>query len=254
MSKGGGSQTVTQNVDPGTAAYVSQMRRLALGYAGAPGYGATPGSPSSGGGLPPWAGGLAGIGANALGLWPGGGGGSTGGQGGLQPINTPLPAGVQQAVSQYGGYANAGQQGLAALTGGPNPFLNTYLSQMDPFFAQQRARAVGSANDQATLAGAFGGTGSQVGAAQAGNLADQTQAQFNYQAFNDAQQRALQAAQMGYGATGLAAFLPQQYQQGQLNLLGSAIGPQGTVQQQQMQQDPWSQVLGTGLTIASLFA
>src|SRR5690242_5844462 len=228
MSKGGGSQTVTQNVDPGTQAYVNQMRRLALGYAGAPGTSGTQG--------PNW-----------MGL-------QLPGTPGLQPINTPLPQGVQNAVSQYGNYANAGQLGIGALTGGPNPFMNTYLSQMDPFFAQQRARAVGSANDQATLAGAFGGTGSQVGAAQAGNLADQTQAQFNYQAFNDAQQRALQAAQMGYGATGLAAFLPQQYAQGQLNLLGSAIGPQGTVQQQQMQQDPWSQILGTGLTVASLFA
>jgi hypothetical protein len=148
-------------------------------------------------------------------------------------------------------YSNAGNLGIGALTGtGPNAFMNPYLSQMDPYFAQQRAQAVGGANDQATLAGAFGGDRSQIGAATAGNLADQNAAQFRFQAFNDAQQRALQAANLGYGA----AFMPQQYQQGQLGLLNQGLGPYGSKQFTKMKGGDWlSGLLGAGLSIAGLF-
>ena len=170
----------------------------------------------------------------------------------LTPINPGLPAGIQNAIGQYGQYANVGQQGLAALSGNAGAqaqFLNPYLSQMNPFFAQQRQQAVEGANQQATLAGAFGGDRSQIGAAVAGNQADQTQAGFNYQGFLEAMQRAQNAAQMGFGAIGAGAFLPQLYQQGQLNLLGSAIGPYGQTQTQQMYNDPLSQLLGLGATV-----
>jgi len=166
-----------------------------------------------------------------------------------------LPAGIQQAIGQYGQYANAGQQGLAALTGNAGAqqqFMNPYLSSLNPFFAQQRQQAVEGANQQATLAGAFGGDRSQIGAAVAGNQADQTQAGFNYQAFLEAMQRAQSAAGMGLGAIGAGAFLPQMYQQGQLDLLGSAIGPYGQTRTQQMYRDPLSQLLGLGTTIGGL--
>ena len=149
-------------------------------------------------------------------------------------------------------FSNAANLGIGALTGtGPNAFMNPYTSQMDPYFAQLRAQAVGGANDQATLAGAFGGDRSQIGAATAGNLADQQAAQFRFQAFNDAQQRALAAAQMGYGA----AFLPQQYQMGQLGILNQGIGPYGTQQVSKTRGGSnWlSQLLGLGLTAGSLF-
>lgn len=170
---------------------------------------------------------------------------------GYQGNSQPLPPWIQQAQQQYGGYANAGGMGLGALTGGPNPFLNPYQSQMDPYFAQQRSQAVQGANDQATLAGAFGGDRSQIGAATAGNLADQNAAQFRYQGFNDAQNRALQTAQMGFGAIGANAFLPQQYAQGQLGLLQQGMGPYGQTQTLQQTQNPWQTALGLGLIGAS---
>ena len=62
-------------------------------------------------------------------------------------------------------------------------------------------------------------------------------------------QRALAASSLGFGAVGAGAFLPQLYQQGQLNLLGSAIGPYGQTQTQQMHSDPFSQLLGLGTTV-----
>ncbi len=131
-------------------------------------------------------------------------------------------------------------------------FLNPYLSSLSPFFAQQRQQAIEGANQQATLAGAFGGDRSQIGAAIAGNQADQTQAGFTYQAFLDAMNRAQSAAGLGLGAIGAGAFLPQQYASGQLGLLQQALGPYGQTQTQQMYRDPFSQLLGLGTTIGGL--
>src|SRR5437773_2531305 len=162
------------------------MRRLALGYAGAPG----PSGPTGGYGTP--GSGIFGNVGNTLG----------GGTANLSPITQPLPPGIQQAIGQYGQYANAGQQGLAALTGNAGAqaqFMNPYLSSLNPFFAQQRQQAVEGANQQATLAGAFGWDRSQIGAAIAGNQADQTQAGFTYQAFLDAMNRAQGEAGLALG-------------------------------------------------------
>lgn len=150
------------------------------------------------------------------------------------------------AGAAYNPFIQAGTQGLSALTGGSNAFLNPYMQQMNPFFAQQRAQAVQGANDQATLAGAFGGDRSQIGAAAAGNFADQNQAQFQYQGFNDAQQRAMQAAQMGFGAIG-------QSQQAPFNILHAGMGPYGTTQTTSQTQDPFQTLMGLGLTAASFF-
>lgn len=249
MSKGGGQQTVTSVPDSATQQYVQTMRQYALGQVfpqgamgglGPSGQGADPAAIDAlraRGGI--W-GGLAdklqASGVRALGGTP-----------------VPLPPAITQAQGQYGQYANAGQQGLAALTGGPNPFMNTYLNQMNPFFAQQRAQAVQGANDQAAQAGAFGGDRSQITALLAGNQADQTQAGFNYQGFNDAQQRALQAAQLGYGATGLAAFLPQQYASGQLGLLQQALGPYGQTTSQPLYRNPIAGAAGGAIAGGSLF-
>src|SRR5206468_3166475 len=163
--------------------YVNQLRHLALWYAGI----GAPGVPSSG--TPAWANGPNPYGRSLLGsvydqAQQQGGRGS--------PITAitppPLPVGIQQAIDQYGQYARGGNLGFSALTGNAGAqqqFMNPYLMQLNPFFAQQRQQAIEGANQQATLAGAFGGDRSQIGAATAGNLADQIQAGFNYQAFND---------------------------------------------------------------------
>lgn len=209
----GGSQTVQTQISPNAQRYITQMRRAALGYAGLP----DPG-------------------------------------GNLQPLQPNLPPEIAQAQQQYGNYAQAGNLGLGALTGQPGAqgqFMNPYLNQMNPFFQQQRAGAVEGANQQSTLAGAFGGDRSQIGALLAGNQADQTQAQFNYQGFQDAMQRAAQAANLGFGAIGARAFLPQQYAQGQLGLLSGGLGPYGMSSTSQTQEDPWKQLAGLGITLAS---
>ncbi len=257
----GSNQTVTQNVDPATQRYVDYMRRLAMGYTspggvppggGATGAGGGSGGPGFGlfGSSNPLAGGLTGLGLNALGFGRGGGSGqpSLG-----QPIPPQLPPEIAQAQQQYQNYAQGGNLGFSALTGNAGAaqqFMNPYLAMMNPFFAQQRQQAVEGANQQATLAGAFGGDRSQIGAATAGNYVDQNQAMAQIQAFNEAMQRALSAANLGYGASQRAAFLPQQYASGQLGLLQQALGPYGQTQVQPSQNDPFSQAAGLALLAA----
>src|SRR5258706_6079456 len=194
----GGSQTQTANVDPQTQNYVDQMRRAALGYAG---IGGTSGSslPSN---LSPF--------ASKFGLK------STGGQG-YQPIQPQLPQGITDAQNQFNQYAQGANLGFSALTGNADAaqqFMNPYMGQFNPFWAQQRQQAVGSANEQATLAGAFGGDRSQIGAAAAGNFVDQNQAASQIQAFEEAMRRAGFASQLGFGAQAQSAFLPQQFAAG----------------------------------------
>jgi hypothetical protein len=226
-------QTVTQNVDPATQAYVNQMRQYALGATGMP-------QTSSGQVAPGPFMGPNGI-VNRMGAQQSG-----------SPFQMPgLPQGITDAQHQYQQYAQGGNLGFSALTGNADAaqqFLNPFMSQLNPFFAQQRAGAVEGANQQATLAGAFGGDRSQIGAAVAGSQADQNQAGFNVQAFEDAMRRAGFAANLGYGASAQAAFLPQQYYGGQLGLLGGGMGPYGQTQTQHTQGDPFSQLLGLGLT------
>lgn len=228
MSKGG-SSTVTQQLDPQTQAYVNQMRRAALGYAGIPGSV----GPSSGG----------------MGNWIG----QFQASHGAQPFAPNYPPELLAAQQQYGQYANAGQQGLTALTGGANPFMNQYLSQMNPTFDFLREQAVSDADARATQMGAFGGSRGDIFAATARGDIDRAQAGLNYSAFNDSQQRALALAGLGFGAAGMQAFLPQQWAQGQLGLLNMGLGPYGTSQTQQTSSDPFSQLLGFGLTAASFF-
>jgi len=211
--KGASPQVQQTSVDPATQAYVNQLRGAALGYAGLGGT-----APSRG-----------------TGLW---------GQFNRTPGTPAIAPNIDPRIAQMSqNYSNAGNLGIGALTGGPNPFMNPFMQQMDPYFAQQRAQAVGGANDQATLAGAFGGDRSQIGAATAGNLADQNAAQFRFQGFNDSLQRALQAANLGYGA----AFMPQQYAQGQINLLNSAIGPYGQTSTVPQQRNVGAGILGGAL-------
>lgn len=159
----------------------------------------------------------------------------------------PLPPELQQAQQRYGNYARGGQLGFNALTGdagAAQSFMNPYLSQLNPFFAQQRQQAVQGANDLSTQMGAFGGDRSQIAALLAGQQADQTQAGFQVGAFNDAMQRALAASNLGFGAIGMGAALPQQYAQGQLGILQQGLGPFGQTQTTKSKGDIFSQLLG----------
>ena len=240
MSLKGGSQSQSTTVDPQTQAYVDQMRQYALGAAGIGGN-----AGASGTGTP----GMQAL-AGQPGFW---GNAARMGQGPAAPFTMPqLPQGIQDAQNQYQQYAQGGNLGFSALTGNADAaqqFLNPYAQTMNPFWAQQRQQAVEGANQQATLAGAFGGDRSQIGAAAAGNFVDQNQAAAQMQAFEQAMQRAGFAANLGYGASAQSAFLPQQYYGGQLGLLNQGMGPYGQTQTTKTQGDPFSQLLGLGLTI-----
>lgn len=174
------------------------------------------------------------------------------------PINPALTG----ASSTLGGYGAAGLNALGAQTDPTKAaaFMNPYTSAMDPVFAKLQAQAIQGANSNATSAGAFGGSRAAVAQGQAlSDIANQ-EAGFNYQGFNDAMNRALQTANLGLGATGLQANLgqyltnlPLNQAQQRLQMLLQGIGPYGTTQSQQMQSDPFSQLLGAGITAASLF-
>jgi hypothetical protein len=182
MSKGG-SQSVTQNVDPATQRYVEQMRQAALGAQSNPLY--AQGRQ------------LGGVGLSAL-----------------------------------GGDAGALQQ----LMGG-------YGSQLDPYWNQLRQTTLGAIGDQATQAGAFGGSRQGVAEGAALGQIAQGQAGQRYGEYQNALGRAGQLANLGFGVD------PQM-----LGLLNAGIGPYGQTQTTHTQSDPFSQILGGGLTLASLFA
>src|SRR2546422_3014771 len=180
--KGGGQQSVSQTVDPRTAQYVDYARRLAMGYTGS----------------------------------------GPGNYGGGDPILRNLPPEVQAAQQQYGQYARGGNLGFSALTGDAGAaaqFQNPYLSAMNPFFAQQRQQAIEQANQQATLAGAFGGDRSQIGAAVAGGQAGQTEAAVKYQTFLDAMRGAGFGSNLCFWALWGGALLPPHMRQGRRHTL-----------------------------------
>jgi hypothetical protein len=242
MSKGG-SQTQTTSLDPQSQAYVNQMRQLALGYAGLPG---TPGGALGAGAVAGASGGgpLSQLwnSVNAAGHPPAASG---------IPSTPPLPAGIQSGIDQYNQYGRAGSLGLSALTGDQQAFQqfqNPYQQTLDPIWAQIRAQSVNAANDQATMAGAYGGGRGDVAQGVALGQVANAQGQQQYQSFLDAMQRAGYAANLGFGANAAAGFLPQQYQSGQLGLLNQALGPYGqTSSTQNKGGDPFSQLLGLGI-------
>jgi len=134
-------------------------------------------------------------------------------------------------LSALGGDANALQQ----LMGG-------YGSQLDPYWNQLRQQTLGTIGDQATQAGAFGGSRQGVAEGAALGQIAQGQAGQRYGEVQNALGRAGQLANLGFGID------PQI-----LSMLQGSIGPYGTTQTTHTQSDPWSQLLGGGLTLASLF-
>jgi hypothetical protein len=149
---------------------------------------------------------------------------------------------VDQAMQAYRSYIQSGQNGLNAMNGDPNAvksYMSPYMAQMNPIFDLFRQQAQTGAMDEATLGGGGGAAfdnsraAAMRGSAMAG--VDQQQAQFNYQGFQDAMQRAYGAAGMGMGAAN-SLFGGGQYQDEaqqmwqarQLGLLEGGMGPTGT--------------------------
>lgn len=108
----------------------------------------------------------------------------------------------------YGNYSDLSNQGSAALGGDQaafgrfmNPYLQNVLKQSNAQFDILGHKAQNLVNDQATQAGAFGGSraavASGVAAGQVANQQAMANSQLLYGGFNDAQQRAAQAAQLG---------------------------------------------------------
>jgi hypothetical protein len=175
---------------------------------------------------------------------------------GLVPQGAGLPPEVLEAMQRYGQYGQAGSLGLSALTGNADAFQNfqnPYQQTLNPIWNQIREQSLAAVGDQATQAGAFGGSRQGVAQGVALGQVGNAQAAQQYQSFNDAMQRALAASNLGFGAIGARAGLPQSYYAGQLGLLNAGLGPTGTVQTEQMKNDLWSQLLGAGLTVGSLF-
>lgn len=127
-------------------------------------------------------------------------------------------------------YISAGGVGASAVGGNEKAlgsFVNPYMNAMEPFFAKLRSQAGQGADSLATGAGAFGGNRAQIAKESALSNVDTQQGQFQYQNYQDAFQRALQAAQLGTTGASLGAGLPIAYSQARQGLLNSSIGPYG---------------------------
>lgn len=114
----------------------------------------------------------------------------------------------QGILGGYGGYSDLSNKGAAALGGDEsalssfmNPYIHNVLDQSNAQFDILGRKAQNLVNDQATQAGAFGGSraavASGVAAGQVANQQALTNSQLLAGGFGDAQQRAAQAAQLG---------------------------------------------------------
>lgn len=123
---------------------------------------------------------------------------------------SPLSSGAAAQFQQLGGLAGLGGAAMAGDPAAFGQFMNPYMSNVVGAVGQQydqlRNQATLESNDAATRAGAFGGSrhavtqGARLGELDQGQA--QTTAGLMQQGFNDAQQRALQAANFGMGALG----------------------------------------------------
>lgn len=123
---------------------------------------------------------------------------------------------TQAAIDFFSGSLGFAQRGQAALGGDAaaaeqfmNPYRSGVLDAVTSQFDDARTQAQLSVDDMATKAGAFGGSrhgvalGVQLG--ELGKQEAQTKAQLTHAGFETAMQRALQSANLGFGA---AAQLP----------------------------------------------
>lgn len=134
-----------------------------------------------------------------------------------QAAGGPIPAGTQGAIDKatgaYTGAIDTGNLGWRALGGDQaainqmmNPYMSGVVDQVRAGYGDIRADTMNSVNDQATRAGAFGGSRhgvaegvalGQVAKDEAGRLAD-----LRYQGYGDTMGRAANAANLGLGAAG----------------------------------------------------
>lgn len=155
--------------------------------------------------------------------------------------NRPMPGmdpSFLAAMQGMHGYADAGQQGVDAMTDptAAMKFMNPFMANMNPFFDQMRGNSLNQLHQSATAQGAFGSNRLGLAEGQALNDVNNSQAQFQYGGFNDAMSRAMELAHMGMGAN---TWLGQQGQYltdrqrnwdiGSQGLLNGGLGPTGTV-------------------------
>lgn len=149
-----------------------------------------------------------------------------------------LNPGVQSAMDAFRQMLTSGTNAITGQPGGVDALMNPYLSHMNPIFDFLRSQASQNANQQATLGGGGGSAfdssraALMQGAAESG--IDQSQANMNFGAFNDAMSRGLSMA-MGGGqgllnAGEFAQGAPQAWQAANLGLLNGGMGPTGTSQ------------------------
>jgi hypothetical protein len=145
---------------------------------------------------------------------------------------------AKQAQGTFGGYQEGGNLGFGALTGdsaAAQQFMNPYTQQVidanDKNWQKTNAQTVNQTNDLAAKSGAFGGSrhGVAEGVALANNnQAQQTQdAQLLSSGFDSSMGRAVQAANLGFGAAEQNANVlsPEAYAMQQQKQ--SFLGPQG---------------------------
>src|SRR2546430_5429617 len=153
--------------------------------------------------------------------------------------NRPMPGmdpSFLAAMQGMQGYANAGQQGVNAMTDptAAMRFMNPFFASMNPIFDQQRAQSLMQLRSRATAQGAFGNNRLGLAEGAAMNGVNNSQAQFSYQGFQDAQNRAMDLAHMGMGANqwlgGPGQYLTDRqrnYDIGSMGLLNRGAGPTG---------------------------
>lgn len=128
------------------------------------------------------------------------------------------PTSVTGALDFYGGARGAGQQGLDALSGNAyaaqqfmNPYQQQVIDRMNEQFGVQNQMTTNQVSDDATRAGAFGG--SRHGVAQGVALGENARNQgmltagLLNQGFEGAMGRAGQVAGLGFDAAGAGAGL-----------------------------------------------
>lgn len=138
-----------------------------------------------------------------------------------QSAGGKLPGGVTQAQDTFGLGQQAGRQGLGALTGDPtmqqqfmNPYQSQVMDRLNEQFAVQNQMTTQGINDQATQAGAFGGSrhGVAQGVALGENARNQGMITANMlnQGFEGAMGRAGQVANLGFGSAQAGSELAMQ--------------------------------------------
>lgn len=237
------NQTVTTGLDPSSQAYVDQMRQYAMGaamggpmgaYGGGGGYGAAGSNPLRGAVLG-GGGGLGGLGNFGF--------GAALGQNGLLgqlPANNSYFTGPQTM--------SIGDQ--------VKPFMNPYMQHVVDAtrgeFDHLRGQAAMGSDQQATMAGAFGG--SRHGVATGVRLGELDRAQGAQIAglLHGGYQNALQTG-LGY-AEHQRQLRQQQLQEPmfRLGMMNLGMGPTGSVSSQPMQRSAAGGIAGGALTGAQL--